>query len=806
MSDRSPAALYDAPIETTDVPTEVVAATAEQRSSSTPVDGVGIIFFDPATTSPYLVFASEGLAALVGLRAAELLGHDPAMLFIGDGGVPVDAIRHALFATRDARSPGGNESVDGRILEAATSASASHTRGGISGLDAGFVEPDLTARFVATQTLQHRTGESVLVHATYAAVPSMTLSAPYVLAQFRDLRQEAAEGLLADQPSVVDSLHRGNDLGRLCHQLCSEVEGELGDGSQCWLAIADPAGELEPVVTGTTPFDVVGSVIRVVAGSAATPTKRVVSLQGLPTELASRLRSGHIRSLWYVPLLSPKGESGRDVMRDVMRGAIVVATARKTPDRAITDRLDRLAMIATTAIEQSTVEAGLVHRSLHDPLTRLPNRALIVDRLSQAMARLERDGIFLSVLLVDIDRFKTVNDIRGAEVGDRVLLEVASRLLTVVRLGDTVGRISSDQYLIMCASGTGDLDPTAVARRVLRSLAEPIVLDGVGQGGPVEPLRITASIGVVVVEEPDLSPAEIIGNAESALRQATAAGRGQFVVFEEDIRQDVLQRHEIEQALHRAVAEDELVVQYQPLFEIRTGFMVGAEALVRWARPGHELQQPGAFIGIAEESDLIVSIGSWVIDKVCADLSRWPRSNGRSPVVTINLAARQLGVDTLVPTVISALRRNSLHPRHLGFEITESMQIPDLRAADVNLNRLSELGCRIAIDDFGIGHATLDYLRRFSMAAALKLDRSFVAGLGTSREDTAIVNASIALASSLSLQVIAEGVENTEQLEALHELGCRYAQGFLLARPMSIDDALRMWQRARLYGGIDDLG
>ncbi|MGI9597207.1 MAG: EAL domain-containing protein, partial [Acidimicrobiales bacterium] len=205
------------------------------------------------------------------------------------------------------------------------------------------------------------------------------------------------------------------------------------------------------------------------------------------------------------------------------------------------------------------------------------------------------------------------------------------------------------------------------------------------------------------------------------------------------------------------------------------------------------------FIQIAEESELILPMGNWIIDKVCSDLGRWPKSNGRSPMVTINLAARQLAVDTLVPTVVSALQRNNLHPTRVGFEITESMEIRDLDAAGINLERLAELGCRIAIDDFGIGHATLDYIRQFSMANALKIDRSFVAGLGSSKEDTAIVNASIALAESLGLQVIAEGVENVDQLTMLQDMGCRYAQGFGLSHPIPFDDVLELWAKSRLY-------
>ena len=832
-------------------------AEGSELSTSAAVDGVAVIFFDPTTQSPHLVFASEGLADLIGSGVDELLGQSPRVLFtpeeartelkairqalgigterpasaqpIGGGESPadpgdpadrpstidlgrVDLPGHSAVNGDRRRSPEIDLNVDGmagrsgdrgrvdvgstpdtipgrpaghpELLAAAAANPETIRADGAAADPAAGPTGSASRRFATTQTLRRRDGESVLVHGIYTTVPSMTPVAPYVVVQFRDLGKAAAERLLADQAAVIGSLSRGHELGRLCHQVAEELEADLGDGSRCWLGVINADDRLEPVISGELPFDQVAEIMRIVADSGSDSSKRVVPVDGLPEPQSLLLRAKGVRALWYVPMLSGAG---------VVEGALMVATARDRPDRTITRSLDHLAAVMAAAVEHATVEADMAHQTLHDPLTHLPNRALIVDRLGQALARLERDGIALSVLLVDIDRFRTVNDTRGVEVGDQVLLEVAARLLAAVRLGDTVGRISSDQYLIMCVATSGELDAAAVGRRILRSLSDPIqVADG-------DDLHITASVGVVVVDEPGPSPAVIISNAESALARASAGGRGRMAMYEADLRRNVLDRHETEQALHRAITHEELVIHYQPLVEIRTGFMVGAEALVRWDRPGHGLLHPPSFIQIAEESELILPMGNWIIDKVCSDLGRWPKSNGRSPMVTINLAARQLAVDTLVPTVVSALQRNGLHPARVGFEITESMEIRDLDAAGINLNRLSELGCRIAIDDFGIGHATLDYIRRFSMADALKIDKSFVAGLGSSKEDTAIVNASIALAESLGLQVIAEGVEDLEQLIALRELGCRYAQGFGLARPAPLGEVLALWSKARLY-------
>ncbi len=684
-------------------------------------------------------------------------------------------------------------------------------------LDSRAVDPtpvNVGSRYEASTVLVDQSHEKIPVYFTAQAIPSPEVGGSYVVAQFRDLRKTAAERLLADQEAVIASLKRGHHLGQLCHQIAVMIERSLGVAATCWLSIVSPDEQLEPVITGGFAPDVVAETTNAVATSSAHQAKRIASVGGLRDELANGLRNDGVRNLWYVPVLGRSeagdnrgeghsGVDGGDRNRghepdgEVLRGAIMVATGDCTPDAEATKLLDHLAQVLAVGIEHATVESDTAYQALHDPLTKLPNRALIMDRLSQAMARLERDGSSISVLLVDIDRFKAVNDMRGIEVGDRVLVEVANRLLAAVRLGDTVGRISSDQYLVMCVATNGELDAAAVARRVLRSLAEPIDVGG------DQILHITASIGAVVVTaaEAELAPAEIISNAESALANATNVGRGQFAMFEAEHQHDVVRRHETEQALRQGIAENELVLHYQPIVEIKSGFMVGAEALVRWQRPGHGLLPPGQFIDIAEDADLMVPLGEWVINRTCEDLADWPKVKGRSPLVSINLAARHLEVDTLVPTVIRALQRNHLKPNRLGFEITESMAVLDTDAALANLDKLASLGCRIAIDDFGIGHASLDYLRRFSMASALKIDRSFIAAITESPENQAIVKASVSMADALDLQVVAEGVETVEQLLRLRALGCHYAQGFVLSRPMPIDIVLEVWARSRLYGG-----
>ncbi|MDH3680875.1 MAG: EAL domain-containing protein, partial [Acidimicrobiia bacterium] len=691
---------------------------------------------DPANGIARLVHVNQGLAAMVGRSAADLSGR-PLLSLLGSDAHP------ATLASVDARLLAGEQ-----------------------------VEVSLV--------LRHRSGTTVAAHTTHVQIPSVRTDSQFRLILFRDLSRRSSEQLLADQASVVESLARGRDLGALCHQIASHVETMLDSKGRCWIGVTDGRDRLEAVVTAGHDLDLVGGVLRLIMGAGDPTSARCVLVENLPTDLGVPLAEVGIYALWAFPAL--------DGRRD-QRGALVVA--HQTEDIPTDDEirfLDHLSQVIAAGIERAALEATMAHRALHDPLTGLPNRALIVDRLQQALARLDREPSSLSVLLVDIDRFKSLNDSWGQEVGDRVLLEVAGRLLASVRLGDTVGRISSDQFLMICIANAG-FDASVVARRVIRSMRDPVTL----RGG--DELRVSVSVGVVAVDDANQSPTAVIGSAESALASAVENGRGRYALFDAGLRKRSVARHELEQALHSAINGGQLVLHYQPVCEVRTGRMIGAEALVRWDRPGHGLLGPADFIDVAEDSGLIVPLGAWVIEEVASNLSTWPKAtDGRWPVVTVNLSARQLADESLVPMVTRTLRRHGLPPARMGFEVTESMKIDDFEAAIDTLAALSGLGCRIAIDDFGIGHATLDYLRRFSMADVIKIDRSFVAGLGRSREDTAIVSASMALATSLKLQVVAEGVENAGQLAELHALGCHYAQGYALSAPVPLDVTLGLWQ------------
>ncbi len=707
-------------------------------------DGVAISTIRPESGRAHLVYVSENLAELLGFRPDELLGRNPGVLFSDN---TPDAQFEAISA---------------------------------------IVERGLQAR--VRLDLQHSSKADVSVEAAFLALPTTSTdgsSWPYYLSLYRATSAwQRPEAIMAEQRDLLESLVHGRDLADVLVQAAERIEEQVR-GASCWVGLTDPTGRLEPTVVGDQRDDLVEAVLDYLTESGQDATHSKLRADDLPLEIGMELQSYGIHALWIYPI-SGAGRRGHGVM-------VVAHNERSEPHPAEQVLLEQIIRMVAVSAERALTEASLAHQNLHDSLTQLPNRALILDRLEQAVARSGREKKRVAVLLVDLDRFKNFNDTRGAEAGDEVLIELSMRLRRSVRLGDTVGRISGDQFLVLCVAMNDEADASSMADRIVRSVAEPFELSN---GTSVS---TTASVGVVIVEGPGSSPAQIIGSAESALASAIEAGRDGYALYEEGLQQRVVIRHEVEQALHLALTEEELVLHYQPVVEVASGRMVGAEALIRWNRPGHGLLSPASFIEIAEETGLIVPVGAWVIDEACRQLSKWPKQpDGLRPVISVNLSAKQLAEPSLLVTVVSALDRHRLNPNHLGFEVTESMRVEDIEAAISTLEKLAGLGCRLAIDDFGIGYATLDYLRRFSMADTIKIDRSFVNGLGQSREDSAIVSASIALARSLGLSVIAEGVETVEQFDTLTELGCDIVQGYLLGRPVTIDQALSLWQQNKL--------
>jgi diguanylate cyclase (GGDEF)-like protein len=447
------------------------------------------------------------------------------------------------------------------------------------------------------------------------------------------------------------------------------------------------------------------------------------------------------------------------------------------------------------AIERKRAEVALAHQALHDDLTGLPNRALFLDRLKLALARSERRLSSVAVLFLDVDRFKLINDSLGHEAGDRVLVDVGARLQEALRPGDTVARFGGDEFTALCEDVPSERSVLMIAEHMAEAIGMPFALSD----GDSDETFLTASIGIAMAEgsqEEGLAES-LVRDADAAMYRAKERGKSRVELFDERLRERAVHRLSIESALHRALERQELVLHYQPQIDLRSGRVVSWEALVRWDHPERGLLPPGAFIGVAEETGLIMELGIWVLEEACRQAERWTSLPGAvpDPVMGVNLSARQLSQPELLDMVARALSGAGLAPSRLCLEVTESAVIEDSGDAAEMLGALSEMGVRLAIDDFGSGYSALSSLKRFSVDL-LKVDRAFVAGLGRDTTDGPIMAAIIDLTHALGLRAVGEGVERAEQLAVLRALGCDVGQGFYFGRPQPPEVAEALARRA----------
>jgi diguanylate cyclase (GGDEF)-like protein len=429
----------------------------------------------------------------------------------------------------------------------------------------------------------------------------------------------------------------------------------------------------------------------------------------------------------------------------------------------------------TDLTSEREAEAAIAHSAQHDALTGLPNRTLLTDRIQHALERRARRPGLLALLFCDVDGFKNINDAHGHQVGDRVLETVASRLTSAVRPEDTVARIGGDEFVVLCEDLT-DVDAAAmVANRLGSAVAKPITTH-------VGDLEATMSVGVAIAGHSDDATSDtLLRDADEAMYKAKRQGPGVIELFDDTLRTMAASRLQLMTELRRATANGELRLVYQPVMDVLAEHMVGVEALMRWKNPTRGMIVPDAFIPFAERSGLIVSMGAWAVHEACRQGAAWLATDpdGRAFTMSVNVSGRQLTHSAkLVDTVRSALDESGLLPTALVLEVTESALMDDAEAALLVVNDLKSLGVRIAIDDFGTGYSSLLYLKRFPVDL-LKIDRTFVAGLGDNREDTAIVRSVIDLAQAFDISSVAEGIETEQQLADLRELGCDLGQGFL---------------------------
>jgi diguanylate cyclase (GGDEF)-like protein/PAS domain S-box-containing protein len=437
--------------------------------------------------------------------------------------------------------------------------------------------------------------------------------------------------------------------------------------------------------------------------------------------------------------------------------------------------------------ERKHAEERAQYLANYDILTGLPNRTLMYDRVSQAVAYAKRSRERIALLHVDVDRFKMINDSLGHDVGDEILKAAAERIKRCTGESDTVARVGGDEFTILMPDAGGLGDVTACAAKILSQMSQPFPSER-------EDVFVSASIGVSLFPDDSRSADSLTKHADAAMHSAKTLGRNNYQFFTQALNEEVQHRMVLETGLRLALKRDEMRLVYQPKVDLVTREIIGAEALLRWHHPKHGLIPPAQFIPVAEESGLVGQIGEWVLRDTCRQISHWQHM-GLSPQIAVNVSARQFQQYDVAKLVSEVIEEAQISPESLEIELTESAVMQDAEASIVTVEKLSKLGVRVSIDDFGTGYSSLSYLKRLPLDM-LKIDRSFVRDISSDPNDAAIVRAIITLARNLGMEVVAEGVEDEEQLAFLNAYGCQYAQGFLFGQPMTAEELTwRMHQR-----------
>ncbi|MFZ4584574.1 MAG: putative bifunctional diguanylate cyclase/phosphodiesterase [Acidimicrobiia bacterium] len=525
---------------------------------------------------------------------------------------------------------------------------------------------------------------------------------------------------------------------------------------------------------------------------------RVAVAQGLPDDWFRQ--SGIIEALrtdrnGWLELAGPDGPArwfrwSRLIHGEygVLGAVMVLSRHQRFPSEEEQRVTDVAARLAQLVLERARTLDELAHRERHDPLTGLPNRLEFLDRLDGALARIGPRGM-VAVMCVDIDHFQHVNDAFGHREGDAVLIEVARRLRGALRGQDVLARFGGDEFSVMCHVD-GVAHARLVAERIERELDRPFTV-----GESV--VRLSASIGIALPAFPASGSEALVRDADTALHRAKANGRSHAEVFDDALRADLLTRLDTQASLRDAIDRGELTLQFQPVVRLADDRVSGVEALLRWRRADGTVALPGEFIELAEETGLILAIGAWVLESAALQSAQWRADHPDDPpsVVAVNLSARQLAAPGFVDEVRLLLERTGADPAGMYLEITEHVLVQDFDGVVRVLEQLRELGLRVVMDDFGTGYSSLQYLKRLPLDM-LKIDCSFVVEIDRSERDVSIARAIVDVAHAFGYGVVAEGVERPEQLAILRELGCEYAQGFYLGRPMDAVGIEAMWAGA----------
>ncbi len=559
----------------------------------------------------------------------------------------------------------------------------------------------------------------------------------------------------------VEGLVRDNSLARAAQARMRTLSSALEQTADM-VMIADRGGVVEYVnqafcdISGFSPDEVVGR---------------------LPNVMKSGKQSAEFYARLWTTILA--GDVFHDVLINKRKdGTLYYEEKTITPLKDAQGRITHFIATGRDISERMQTQERLQYLAYHDVLTRLPNRALLMERLEHAATRGRRRKSRLALLFLDLDRFKVINDTLGHDFGDRLLQVLADRLRQCVREEDTVARLSGDEFAILLENVESMEAVAEVAGKVLGVFAQPFeVFD--------RELFVTTSIGVSVFPTDGDNGKTLLKHADTAMYRAKDKGRNTFQFYSAEMSAAALERLTLETNLRRALERNEFVLHYQPQFNLKTGRIVGVEALLRWAHPERGLLGAPSFISLLEETGLITPVGEWVVRTACRELSEVQAQCPQPLRLAINLSSRQFDSLDLIQQIGNATRDCRIPPEQLEFEITESLLMSHTASTLDTLSRLADFGYRFAIDDFGTGYSSLSYLKRFPINT-LKVDRSFVRDMPGDKDDTAIVNTIVAMARSLDLEVTAEGVETEEQLAALRAFGCDNFQGFLFSHPLPL--------------------
>lgn len=428
-------------------------------------------------------------------------------------------------------------------------------------------------------------------------------------------------------------------------------------------------------------------------------------------------------------------------------------------------------------ISASHADKKIRHLAYHDTLTGLPNRLLFIDRMDQAISRAIRESNRFALIFIDIDHFKMINDSMGHAAGDVLLTTVTSRLTSALRRTDTISRLGGDEFTVIVENINEPEDAGLVANSLLEALAKPILIDE-------REVRISGSIGIALYPDDGTSFGNLLKNADAAMYRAKDLGRNMFQFYAAEMSEAVMHRLDMEGHLRNALERQEFILHYQPKFDLKNGSCCGMEALVRWEHPQHGLIPPDEFIPLAEETGLIVQLGEWVLRTACMQLAKWQSEGYAIDNISINVSARQIRDENFPDLVEKIIIETGVNPVNVEIELTESALVENYDKARDLLIRFNDMGLKIALDDFGTGYASMSYLKAFPIDT-VKIDRSFVSGLPGNREDMAIVRAISSLTETLDLSLVAEGVENEQQLQFLKHIYCPQAQGYFWSRPLT---------------------